>query len=84
MSLKLAPFGIVTGGAKSSESPYLQHEQDVVLVLAGIHAAAQFIAGGPEGGVEVRFFMAMDHFDSERQVALCPLPLSESKAHDLG
>jgi hypothetical protein len=24
-----------------------QHEQDVVLVLAGIHAAAQFIAGGP-------------------------------------
>ena len=32
-----------------------QHEQDVVLVLAGIHAAAQFIAGGPEGGVEVGF-----------------------------
>ncbi len=29
-----------------------QHEQDIVLVLAGIHAAAQFIAGGPEGGVE--------------------------------
>ena len=26
-----------------------QHEQDVVLVLAGIHAAAQFIAAGPEG-----------------------------------
>ena len=23
MSLKLAPLGIVTGGAKSSESPYL-------------------------------------------------------------
>ena len=32
-----------------------QHEQDVVLVLAGIHAAAQFIARGPEGGVEVGF-----------------------------
>ena len=51
MSLKLAPFGIVTGGAKSSVSPYLsddifdeQHEQDVVLVLTGIHATAQLIA----------------------------------------
>ena len=32
-----------------------QHEQDVVLVLAGIHAAAQFIARRPDGGVEVRF-----------------------------
>ena len=28
-------------------------EQDVVLILTGIHAAAQFVAGGPEGGVEV-------------------------------
>ena len=26
-----------------------QHEQDIVLVLAGIHAATQFIARGPEG-----------------------------------
>ena len=33
-----------------------QHEQDIVLVLAGIHAAAKFIAGGPERGVEVGFF----------------------------
>jgi hypothetical protein len=33
-----------------------QHEQDVVLVLAGIHTPAEFIAGGPEGGVEIRFF----------------------------
>ena len=32
-----------------------QHKQDVVLVLAGIHAAAQLIAGGPEGGVKVGF-----------------------------
>ncbi len=62
MSLKLAPFGMVTGGAKSSRVAVLvgdvfdeQHEQDVVLVLAGIHAAAQLIAGGPEGGVEVGF-----------------------------
>ena len=30
-----------------------QHEQDVDLVLAGIHAAAQFVAGGPEGGVKI-------------------------------
>jgi len=32
-----------------------QHEQDVVLVLAGIHAAAEFVAGGPERGVEIGF-----------------------------
>ena len=32
-----------------------QHEQDIILVLAGVHAATQFIAGGPEGGVEVGF-----------------------------
>ena len=29
-----------------------QHEQDIVLILAGIHATPQFIAGCPEGGVE--------------------------------
>ena len=32
-----------------------QHEQDVVIVLGGIHAAAQLVARGPEGGVEVGF-----------------------------
>ena len=32
-----------------------QHEQDVVLVLAGIHPSAQLVAGGPDGRVEVRF-----------------------------
>ena len=32
-----------------------QHEQDVVLVLAGIHATAQFIARGPKRRVEVGF-----------------------------
>ena len=32
-----------------------QHEQDVVLVLAGIHAAAELLAGGPEGGIEFGF-----------------------------
>ena len=37
-----------------------QHEQDVVLVLAGIHAAAQLIAGGPERGVEVGFLDGHD------------------------
>ena len=46
MSVKLAPVGIVTGGAKSRLLPYLSliylinsMKQDVVLVLAGIHAA---------------------------------------------
>ena len=32
-----------------------QQHEDVVLVLAGIHPAAQFIAALPEGGVEFRF-----------------------------
>ena len=32
-----------------------QHEQDIVLVLAGIHAAAQFVARSPEGGIEIGF-----------------------------
>ncbi len=32
-----------------------EQEEDVVLVLAGIHAAAQRVAGGPDGGVEVGF-----------------------------
>jgi hypothetical protein len=30
-----------------------QQHQNVVLVLAGVHAAAQFIARGPELGIEV-------------------------------
>ena len=30
-----------------------QHEQDIVLVLAGVHAATQFIARCPDGAVEV-------------------------------
>ena len=32
-----------------------QQDQDVVLVLAGVHAAAQFVAARPEGGVEFGF-----------------------------
>lgn len=32
-----------------------KHEQDVILVLRSIHPAAQFIAGGPKGRVEIRF-----------------------------
>jgi len=33
-----------------------QHEQHIILVLAGIHAAAQLIARGPDGAVQVGFF----------------------------
>jgi hypothetical protein len=33
-----------------------QHEQDVVLVLAGIHAASQRVARGPKGRIQVGFF----------------------------
>ena len=32
-----------------------QQDEDVVLVLAGVHAAAQLVAAGPEGGVEFGF-----------------------------
>src|SRR5439155_17685025 len=32
-----------------------EHEQDVVLVLAGIHATAQLVTRGPERRVEVGF-----------------------------
>jgi hypothetical protein len=32
-----------------------QQDEDVILVLAGIHAAAQFIAARPEGGIEFGF-----------------------------
>ena len=55
MSLKLAPFGnrdrrgeIVRVSVFVGDVFDEQHEQDVVLVLAGIHAAAQFIARGPK------------------------------------
>jgi hypothetical protein len=33
-----------------------QHEQDIALVLAGVHAAAQFIARSPERRVKFRLF----------------------------
>ena len=29
--------------------------EDVVFVLAGVHAAAEFVAAGPEGAVEFGF-----------------------------
>ena len=32
-----------------------QQDEDVILVLAGIHAAAQLVAGFPEGGIEFGF-----------------------------
>ncbi len=32
-----------------------EHEH-VVLVLAGVHASAEFVTGGPEGGIEFGFF----------------------------
>ena len=33
-----------------------EEDEDVVLVLAGVHATAQFVAALPEGAVEFRFF----------------------------
>lgn len=34
---------------------YEEEDEDVILVLGGIHAAAEFVAAGPEGGVEFGF-----------------------------
>lgn len=61
--LKAGPFGDDHGRGKVVGVAVFvgnifdeQHEQDVILVLAGIHAAAQFITGRPERGVEIGFF----------------------------
>jgi hypothetical protein len=43
-----------------------QHEQDVVLVLAGIHAAAEFVTGGPERRIEIRFLDCHDSWFPRR------------------
>ena len=32
-----------------------EEDEDVVFVLGSVHAAAEFVAGGPEGTVEFRF-----------------------------
>jgi len=40
------------GGRSCRACANEQQDEDVVLVLAGIHAAAQFVAALPEGGVE--------------------------------
>ena len=57
MSLKLAPGGIVIGAqgwpAYLSLTYLMKSGEDVVPVLAGVHAAAQFVATGPEGRVEL-------------------------------
>ena len=60
MSLKLAPFGnrdrrVGHAGVFVADVFDEEQDEDVVLVLAGIHAAAQFVATGPEGGVEFGF-----------------------------
>ena len=39
-----------------------QQDQDVVLVLAGIHAAAQFVAARPKGRIEFGFFKGHAQF----------------------
>ena len=53
MSLKLAPGGMVMGaygiaGVLVADILDEEQDQDVVLVLAGIHAAAEFVAARPE------------------------------------
>ncbi len=58
-----------------------QHEQDVVLVLAGIHAATELVAGGPERGVEVGFLDR--HFSPYPSSWEIALPLREPSTLEL-
>ena len=60
MSSKLAPVGnrdrrVGLAGVLVADVLDEQQDEDVVLVLAGVHAAAQLVAAGPEGGVEFGF-----------------------------
>ena len=60
MSLKPPPFG-TSISASGSTGVFVgdvfdeQQNQHIVLVLRGIHAAAQFVAAFPEGVIEFRF-----------------------------
>jgi hypothetical protein len=60
MSLKLEPGGMVIG-AYGTPSVFVanvlneEQDEDVVLVLAGVHAAAQLIAARPQGGIQFGF-----------------------------
>ena len=61
-------FGEKENYIKLADAPDQQHEQDVVLVLAGVHAAAELIARGPEGGVEVGFLQSHRFIDSAAEI----------------
>ena len=47
--------GVRLAGVLVGDVLHEQQDEDVVLVLGGIHAAAQLVAGLPEGGVEFGF-----------------------------
>ena len=60
MSAKLPPFGhveqaVLLAGVLVGDVLHEQQDEDVVLVLRGIHAAAQLVAACPEGAVEFGF-----------------------------
>ena len=60
MSAKLPPFGhldqrVGLAGVLVRHVLHEQQRQDVVLVLRGVHAAAQLVAALPEGAVELGF-----------------------------
>ena len=63
-----------------------QQDEDVVLVLAGIHAAAQFVAARPEGGIEFGFleghaqFLFFSRADGINEFPTPPPPESASSA----
>ena len=77
MSSKLAPVGNVIrrvglAGVLVADVLDEQQDEDVVLVLRRIHAAAQFVAARPEGGVEFGFLEGhVFVVTSVRQTANC-------------
>jgi hypothetical protein len=48
-------FGKPDTGIFIADILYKEQDEDIVLILAGIHASAQFVAALPEGGIEFGF-----------------------------
>jgi hypothetical protein len=49
-----------------------QQHEDVVLVLAGVHAAAQRVAAGPKGGVQLGFLDSHRNQSIRLQIKILP------------
>src|ERR1019366_328682 len=81
MSLKLEPGGMVIG-AYGTPSVFVanvlneEQDEDVVLVLAGVHAATELVAARPQGGIQFGF---LERHSLPRQSSHCPQDRETSK-----